>query len=223
MSSVCYAFHQNPNINPRTGRKIDQNAKTYNDLIKECGNPPHQTAYISTSTSSYIQEEEQIPCLVEEQIAEFADELQYRIFSTIYNKYLSTDKIFEKNRNKIVFMRNTHQITDQGFRNLMNVINLWEQEYHRIGDNVTNIRQFSDKQGGLNRSIVEPEDWAQVIMKLTDTITLFTRDLDLAININTNPQTLKRECTTTSVNKCTPPCIIDKGFFTSDKCDYLPK
>jgi ankyrin repeat protein len=47
--SICQQFHDNPNINPRTGRKITRGKGIYNELVKECGLPP---SHISSRTSS---------------------------------------------------------------------------------------------------------------------------------------------------------------------------
>ena len=39
--SPCQQFHQDPTINPHTGRTIKIGAETYNRLVRECGPPPN--------------------------------------------------------------------------------------------------------------------------------------------------------------------------------------
>ena len=41
--SRCERFHQNPTINPDSGRTIDVSARTYRNLVRDCGPPPNIT------------------------------------------------------------------------------------------------------------------------------------------------------------------------------------
>lgn len=63
MSAICLAFHQNPTINPRTGRSIITHGPTYNNLVKECGTPgiPASKPIIPTYQVPFPQPTYQVP------------------------------------------------------------------------------------------------------------------------------------------------------------------
>lgn len=42
LSPHCQQFHQNPQVNPLTGKRIDIGGPTYRKLVSECGPPPAQ-------------------------------------------------------------------------------------------------------------------------------------------------------------------------------------
>lgn len=330
MLTKCQEFHNNPNINPYTGRKIGVGGKPYRDLIRECGSIPTSPKIIipniilpqatkpqiiippkpniilpqAFNTQIIVPKPNVIPPIIkpqiivpkpniipqivnpniivpkpniilpqavkqqivvlpkpniihpiiqptnfsqpfpsysppiyqsapnytppqfipqEEQITkQEVDILQYEIFLTVYNKYILADKIFEKNKTKAKFMKDTNQITERGYGNILNVINLWEQMYYRLANDVTNKREFTEKagQGKLPRRINNSKDWAEAIIELVDTVNKYGRDVDLAFSINSDPVTLKKECNLTDVKQCQSPCIIDRGYFTPNKCTY---
>jgi hypothetical protein len=156
------------------------------------------------------------------------DARQYGSFMTINNKYILGDKIFEKNKNKVRFMLDTNQITENGYNTIMTVINLWEEMYHKLINDVTTKREFTEKagQGGRPRKLTTDKDWGEVIIELIDTINKYNRDVDASISFNTDPNTLKTECSKTPVDNCSPPCVVQKGWLRgyggNDRCDYLP-
>ena len=157
------------------------------------------------------------------------DAMQYGTFLTVHNKYILGEKIFDKNKTKVRFMRDSYQITEKGYNAIMNVINLWEEMYYRLFNDITNKREFTQKaaQGGRPRKLITDKDWGEALIELVDSVNKYHRDVDLSINLNTDPKTLKDECFGTSINDCSSPCSIQKGwlggYITSDYCDYTPK
>lgn len=192
-SVVCSKFLLDPTSNPRTGRKISKHGKTFADLSKECSRSSPET-----------------------------DTTGYRIFSVVDNKFRLGNKIFETERLKIHSFYENKQVTLQGFRTLVSIIDLYERAYIRFIDNVVTKRIFVEKSssGKPPRNIISPQDWGEAIIELYSLVDSFKIDLATGISVVTSKDYISKECLSTKIEDCNSPCIKKKPLLKSAFCDY---
>jgi len=155
-------------------------------------------------------------------ISNACDEMGYGILMTFHNKYILADRIFNNGRDTIIHLYSTHQITYDGFRFLMEIIDLFEQRFDKFIKDITEKRIFFEKSGFGKppRKLITPQDWGEAIAELIDLVNVYKRDLQIHIDIRRNPSNLKEECKKMPLSQCGPPCEIKKPFFRKSYCSY---
>jgi hypothetical protein len=143
------------------------------------------------------------------------------IFSTIDNKYRKGYRIFDTERLNVLRLNRNNQITDTGFCDLNNIIQLYEQTYQKFIDDVVLRRIFYEKasSGRPPRQLLTGLDWGDAIIELINLVDIFKRDLQTSISVHTQPEILKKECQTFPVNRCRSPCTVNRPFFRKSYCD----
>jgi hypothetical protein len=152
------------------------------------------------------------------------DSVGYGILNTFVRKYI-TDKIFDNERERILYFYNTHQITYNGFTELISIIDSYEDNYNKFINNIISHRIFYEKSsyGKPPRSITTPQDWGEALIELTNLVSNYKRDLKNFIDIKKDPKTIQAECKITPLTTCQSPCAIKKPVFRKEFCDIQSK
>lgn len=225
MNQVCKEFLSNPNTNPRTGRTIKKGGPVYTSLMKEC-RAQNLILPAPKMMSPKMMSPKMIPKMIPKTISPKGnnrsdDHMAFEIFSTINDKYIKGFRIFETERTKITNLRASSQITEIGYLDIMNIINLYEVTYTQFIDNVTNNRIFVEKasSGKPPRKLITGQDWGEAIIELNNLVDIFRRDLQIGINVHLCKETLQKECKTLGPEKCSSPCKIKTPIFRTAYCD----
>lgn len=190
MNSICDNFHQNPYVNPKTGRSITSHGLTFKSLVKECVDP--------------------------------CDKMGYEIFKIFDDKYRLSDKIFDTDRKNVNNLAINGLVTQNGYKNLINVIDMYERAYMDFILNVDENRTFIEKSSSTSkpRPILTSKDWAEALIELTNLVSIYRRDLKTFIDISTNRENIKAECNKLQIDDCSSPCIKRNTFYRKAYCDF---
>jgi hypothetical protein len=143
------------------------------------------------------------------------------ILMTFVRKY-ATDRIFEHERDRVLHLYSTHQITYNGFKSLIEIIDQYETRYTKFVDDIETKRVFYEKSafGKPPRELKTDQDWGEALIELIDLINNFKRDIKTYIDIKRDPENLEKECKTYAAvgSACQPPCIIMKPFLRPHYC-----
>lgn len=123
---ICQKFIHNPEINPRTGRKIAKGKKVYNDLIKLC----RDNGFSLTETISENPVPKKIDCLIDYKLIRKS----YGIKFANLLKYLDVKHIFDPNEwvksklmNKIT--KGETILTDPDYPSISSIFNVGGGSY----------------------------------------------------------------------------------------------